>query len=121
MGVELLRLYHLTGKEIPRPGTTAIIVDTASSFIFTSNELVRHIYALLNGYFNTTYQQWLYHPTLLLIDSRSSPYRPAAGENNVTLLPRDFKLRALANDWIIGTVQQRNDIGYDVVGSPSGW
>ena len=103
----------VNGKRIKRPSNTAIL-DTGTTLIFVSDDILPAIYEPIGGYFDEVKQGWMFPadtpesklPTVVL----------PAGNATVTLDSK-FDLGFMGNgNWIFGSIQSRGSIPYDVLG-----
>lgn len=92
----------VNGKKIDRPNNTAI-VDTGTTFILLSDDLLPAIYKPLGGIFNTIIQSWVFPANFT--DSQLPTIVLPVGNHQVTLAKRDIIFGQIDENWIMGSIQ----------------
>ena len=102
----------LNGKTISRQENTAI-ADSGTTGILLDDGLVREVYGLLGGHFNSTLQNWVFPANTTEFPTLTLP----AGDINVTLTPPDFSVGPPDSGWLSGSLQERGDSNFDIFGT----
>ena len=101
------RFISVNGKRIELPENEAII-DTGTTFILLSDNLIPIIYEPLGGIFNTTLQAWVF-PTNFT-DSQLPTIVLPIDNHTVTLAKNDIIFQQLDENWNLGSIQPSGDI-----------
>jgi Eukaryotic aspartyl protease len=103
----------VNGSRIERPSNTAII-DTGTTGIFISDDILPAIYEPIGGYFDEVKQGWVFPADTL--ESELPTVGLPAGNVTVTLDSK-YDLGFMKNgSWIFGSIQSRGSYPYDVLG-----
>ena len=93
--------------------TNTVVVDTGTPGILLEESLVRDIYALLHGQFDTDLQSWKFPANLTEFPMVTLP----VGVSNITLTPPDFAIGQPDDaGWVFGSIQSRKKLLFDVFG-----
>ena len=102
----------LDGKTISRQGNTAI-ADSGTTGILLEDGLVREVYRLLGGHFDSRMQGWVFPANTTQFPTLTLP----AGDINVTLTPPDFSIGPPDSGFLSGSLQERGDSNFDIFGT----
>ena len=105
----------INGQRIERPGNTAIL-DTGTSNIFVSDDILPAIYAPLGGYYSIDIQGWVFPANVVSLPTIVLP----VGNFSVTLAPEDM-VYEVSGDLVYGPVQSRGDSRVDIFGDVWLW
>ena len=97
----------VNGKRIDLSKKTTVI-DTGTTFILLSDDLLPTIYEPLGGIFNTTLQSWVFPANFT--DSQLPIIVLPVDNHPVTLAKRDIIFQQIDENWIMGSIQSGGNI-----------
>lgn len=104
----------INGKRVSRQTGNRAIMDTGTTLIYVSDELLPLIYEPMGGHYDTDVQGWVF-PANTTVSEVPSVVLPV-GEHELTLDVLDIMRLPVDDNWIYGSIQSRGDLDTDLFG-----
>lgn len=104
----------INGKRVSRPTGNRAIMDTGTTIIYVSDELLPLIYEPMGGHYDTDVQGWVF-PANTTVSEAPSIVLPV-GDHELTLDVLDIMRLSVDDNWIYGSIQSRGDLDTDLFG-----